>query len=156
MSQRVILGNNGSNVGMWISAPGFDASSTVFEQLLVDTTRINMQPIMSGVISALSMPTTSSVAPYGVYTSGVWFNIAGWMQWSMTVTHNLGYVPLCHLSILNYEPGTDSPQVFITSTTFTLVYTRTWDSEAGVPLSMPNPITFDADFHWTLFRQAAV
>ena len=156
MSQRVILGNNSGNVGMWISAPGKDASSTVFEDLLVDTTRINMQPIMKGVVYGLSMPTTSSVTPYGVLVGGIVVNVAGWMQWSMTVTHGLGYVPLCHLSILNYQPGTDSPQIFIDGTNFTLIYTRKWNSVLGVPDSMPNPLVFDADFHWTLFRQAAV
>jgi hypothetical protein len=157
MSQRVILGNYDGNVGMWISAPGKDASSTVFEDLLVDTTRINMQPIMKGVISGISMPQTASSSPFVIYISGLPFNESGWMNWGLTITHGLGYVPLCHLSILNYEPGTDSPQVYITSTTLTLFYSQVWtNSGLGIPNSMPNPISFNADFHWTLFRQAAV
>lgn len=51
MSKRIILGNRGSEVGLWVSKPGRSADSSNPEDFLVNSSKELLRPMMSGVIT---------------------------------------------------------------------------------------------------------
>jgi hypothetical protein len=168
MSTRIILGKKDSEEGLWVSAPGKNATSTVFNDLLVDTTRINTQPLIKGLVSSLTLyfngslsvePTiwhvNTSVTPTTYYWN------SGVATYIYDIVHNLGFVPLCHISILSSYAGTPSPHMFIDDEKIRLKFDETWYgfnavggySEYNVPDSKPSSLSFNYDLHYALFRQ---
>lgn len=87
--KRIVLGARGSDTGLWISKPGMDASSTSDDAMLVSPARYLLQPYMQGHVYAA--PTANGQTS----TSMV----------SMTITHNLGYIPVVEVFGL-YQGGT--------------------------------------------------
>lgn len=177
--ERIRLGQKDGQVGLWISAPGKDISSTVFEDLLVDTTRINTQPLVKGFINGTTLNfdiarTEPIKAKQGLQllinqTTGaaqyylVW--LTGMACYSLTIPHNLGYIPLCHLSVQSPYAGTPYPSFYIDENYLRLIYYETWDVTAPTwngstytnnPDGKPDSYQFYCDFHYTLFRQQAV
>lgn len=61
MPKRVIIGHRSdiNETGMWISAPGKDAASANSDDLLVDTTRFNIQYVQKGIIISPTLPLIS-------------------------------------------------------------------------------------------------
>ncbi len=175
MANRVLLGNRGGEMGLWVSAPGKDVYSGVFEDLLVDTTRINTQPLIKGFTSGttLAYDAGRTTGPtigqnYAVnQTTGkfAWYAWAfpGTAAYSLTIPHNLGFIPLCHLSVMSDYGGTPYPNIFIDANNLVFVYYENWDAvniwdgstyQAVLDVKA-SAYTFNCDFHYTLFRQQA-
>lgn len=176
MARRIILGANGANTGMWVSKPGKDAASTVFEDLLIDTTRINTQPVMKGTIVNPSL-SRYRADDYPLENRYLWDQLYKKYYWvacingnandyyRYTITHNLGYIPLCHISIESANAGEPYPQVYLSSTQLMLefVYTRegetNWNGSFWQTLKIDapgDPWNFGCNISYTLFRQRAV
>lgn len=69
--KRIILGSRGSDVALWISKPGKDASSTNDDDMMVSPSRFLVQPYMQGRL----------------YSDGS-------SRANIIVTHNLGFIPV--------------------------------------------------------------
>ena len=50
MSRRIVLGQRGSEGGIWVSKPGYDAMTATEDQCLLSTTTQSLQIVASGVI----------------------------------------------------------------------------------------------------------
>lgn len=180
MAPRVILGTRGTDVGMWVSAPGKSALSATFEDLLIDTTRINTQPIFKGQVVNPTINYNSTLSTPIVYTYPVvcdpplytncyqiaQFAAPGVATYTMDVlTHNLGYIPLCHISIGSPNAGDTYPQVYLTTSKLYLRYDESKNGETGwngyywqtrVDDNRPASINFAFTMNYTIFRQRAV
>lgn len=173
MPARVIIGKKGTDYGMWISAPGKAATSSVYEDLLVDTTRVNTQPILKGFLSDVTLNYNASKSAPAVPNCGFiqsfGFPIAsnGSAYYDLVIAHGLGYIPLCHLSIRGLTAGSPRPRFFIDANNLTLVYeeahgavatyagqsgsTSIWNNTGDCK---PSTYTFsELTIHYTLFRQ---
>jgi len=119
MANRVIIGQRGTDVGMWVSKPSRSATSTVSEDLLVDTTRTMLQPFMAGTINQPSLPfqSGSASAGYAVYYKDYFFK---------SDQTSLGYIPICHFSISSSVAGEVYPTIKIDNTKIRLYYQETW------------------------------
>ena len=171
VNPRVILGTRSGNTGLWVSAPGKDANSTTYEDLLIDTDRGNLIPVFRGQISnpTLSYNASLTSVPYLIYydpyyggTPGQWYVIwqAGYATYTVDYTHGLGYIPTCHLVIENTDPYTAVPHIQIDSTKVRLIYRRQWTGRSGVfgDLSVPgtpSTYTFNKVLNYVLFQQPA-
>lgn len=158
MSERVRLGLKGSDCGLWVSAPGKDVSSTLFDDLLVDTNRINTQPLMKGVVTDITLMFDDSLSQSPTLIVGypyyMWAD--GYSVLKMDIPHNLGFIPLCHLSILTEYGGYASPFVYIDSSKIRLYYKENWAGYSGAAAIFPHPSSrsFEGELHYTLFRQS--
>jgi hypothetical protein len=174
MSQRIILGKKGSDYGLWISAPGKEVTSSVYEDLLIDTTRINTQPLIKGFISDVTLsydaghsspafPNCGFIQSFGI----VGVATGGSAYYKYTIAHGLGFIPLCHLSVKGVTAGSPRPRFFIDANNLTLVYEEvhsaypeyaggsypniTWNNLGDCK---PASYTFsELTIHYTLFRQ---
>jgi hypothetical protein len=125
MTHRVILGNKNGAMGMWVSAPGKDAlSSTTPSDFLVDTTRLNLRPVMAGTIIAPSLPYVAGASyPATTATSGGVVEVApGNAVYYKDYMHNLGYKPICFFSIGSVYAGEIYPTIQILSDRIRLFY----------------------------------
>lgn len=177
MVKRIIIGTNGLDVGMWVSKPTKAADSTVYDDLLIDTTRINTQPILKGLLvnptlnynTTLSQAITTNVSLAYDPLYNTYYNVAfaqpGWATWDYIINHNIGYIPLCHISISSANAGEAYPQVYLTTTQLILRYTEYKDAETAwngayyqtlTEDGRPATYTFNCNIGYTLFRQQAV
>ncbi len=161
MTARVIIGTRGADVGMWISPPGKDANSTTFEDLLIDTTRTNTRPIVRGIITptTLTYNASLSVAPYYLSLGPpvVW-GPGSYAVYNLDITHGLGYIPLCHLSVQSDYGGQPFPLIMIDSTKIRLYIRVSWTGYYGNPYPPPprygtGTVTFNTRITYTLYRQ---
>ena len=164
MGARIILGTRGTEVGLWVSKPTKLATSTAYDDLLVDTTRINSQPIFKGQVvnPTINQNSTYSLA---VSTPGVGIANPGYAgYYQLVMSHNLGYIPLCHISIGSSNAGDVYPQVFLTTNDLYLLfqqrmsgewvyYISSWNYQQD---SAPSSYTFNCSIGYTIFRQQAV
>lgn len=176
MSQRVILGKKGADYGMWISAPGKEVTSSVYEDLLIDTNRVNTQPLIKGFLSDVTLSYDGSRSypafPNCGFIQSFGFPVAhdGNAFYSYSIPHGLGFIPLCHLSIKSLTPGSPRPRFFITSSNLELVYEENHGSQytyagqnGSTPIwnnqgdCKPGSYTFnELTIHYTLFRQRLI
>jgi hypothetical protein len=177
MSQRVIIGKKGSDYGMWISAPGKEATSSVYEDLLIDTNRINTQPLIKGFLSDVTLDYDAGLSSPALPNCSAFQNIGivplahnGTAYYKYTIAHGLGFVPLCHLSIRGLTAGSPRPRFFIDTTNLILVYEENHGAYAeyagGVSPNItwnnfgdckPSSYTFsELTIHYTLFRQRLI
>lgn len=62
MTNRVVLGKRGGVSGMWVSAPGVDVLTAADAQMLLSTSRANVQIVASGVFTGALAPSFVDVA----------------------------------------------------------------------------------------------
>lgn len=143
MSQRVIIGKRAdiNQTGMWISAPGKDATSANWDDLLVDTTRFNAQYVQKGMIINPTLPLISDTHSTGsTYVCDVWNGYwypsdTAWPRvfvatscqsghneqvanngvatYQQSYYHGLGYRPLGLFSVQADQPATPVPQMVL-------------------------------------------
>lgn len=158
MAARVILGTRGTDVGMWVSAPGKSATSTVYEDLLIDTTRINTQPLLKGLIENPILTFDNAQSLYPQLIPNQVQRYEGYITYVYQITHNLGFVPLCHLAISSSDGTFPYPLVKLTTTKIILFYKENWGvyntSIGAFVVDRATTISFPCTFHYTLFRQA--
>jgi hypothetical protein len=175
MPARVILGKKGTDTGLFVSVPGKNAAtSTVDEDFLINSNRINTQPVWKRIITnpVLTRDGRSYTPPKedrfwfdGTYI-GWKYSAVGLSYYTTTINHGLGYIPMCHLSVGSTNGGDPYPSIFIDNNKITLEYRETqgiynqepsyvtsWTNGYGLTCDMPASYTATATFHLTLFRQ---
>ena len=84
MAPRVIIGQRAGAYGMWVSKPGKSALSSSDDDMLLSPSRALTQPYMIGHIYAPSNGAGTGTA------KGYFSNT----RVSLTINHNLGYIPV--------------------------------------------------------------
>lgn len=109
---------------MWISVPGKSASSTAEEDLLVSTSRTNLNPVMAGIISkpVLSRKSGDSRASVRSDSDSGLVDSDGWLHYEKIYYHNLGYTPIAFFSVGSSYAGEHYPQIYINDTTIRLYH----------------------------------
>lgn len=119
MPARIIIGDRNGEKGLWISRPGRSATSTVDRDLLVSTTRLNLNPIMSGVITDPELARKSGDNPAPArYSGSSGYNPNtdhdGFVHYETRYKHNLGYVPIAFFNVGSAYAGEHYPQIYLT------------------------------------------
>lgn len=185
MPVRVILGKKNGENGLWVSVPGKDAlSSTSPEDFLIDTTRLNMIPIMAGVISNPTLSYNSGLSQ-GI-SAGDHVNSAatpssdGYSTYIKDYNHNLGYIPICFFSISVSTVGLVYPTIKVDATKVRLYHriyadvssntAQDWGKDGklvwwqttagsdyvgiGLADGVADTVSFPCDIHYTIYRQS--
>lgn len=115
MVARVLIGKRGTEYGAWVSRPGQSVYSTSETDLMLSTTRTNLTPVMSGVITNPSLPRKSGDDP-APDRNGTRANKDGWVHYEKIYKHNLGYTPIAFFSVGSAYAGEHYPQIYINDT----------------------------------------
>lgn len=167
MTERVILGNRGSDTGIWVSVPGKSALSTTYEDLMIDSTRTNLQPLLSGIISKPTLSFTGGSANSGTATYLKDF-------FYKSDRSSLGFIPICHFSIGSDIAGEIYPTIQIDATKVRLLHQEVWQNNSRKAWSKnlgpsigwyeydlwtdpgkPGSISYSCDIHYTIYAQAS-
>jgi hypothetical protein len=184
MPARVIIGDKGGQKGMWISVPGKSASSTAEEDLLVSTSRTNLNPVMAGIISkpVLSRKGGDSRASVRDDSNSGLVDSDGWLHYEKIYYHNLGYTPIAFFSVGSAYAGEHYPQIYINSSEIRLyhrfenlgrgknetefqyeivrfdgwtpVYGYVSKGRVYFNSGIPSSLNYQCDIHYILYRQA--
>lgn len=124
MTRRVLIGNKNGTMGMWVTPAGKDVvTSTSPADFMVDTTRLNLRPVMAGVLGSptpISLPYVSGTAPsFNGSTAS-----AGYAVYYKDYMHNLGYVPVCFFCIGSSVAGEIYPTIKVLSDRIRLYHRR--------------------------------
>lgn len=129
MARRVIIGKHPTldKYGMWVSKPTFDAASVNGEELLVDTTKVNLQPIFSNAIVNPTLTKNSTKTfeqpTYAVVLAGT--GIANGQicyEYDILFGVDLGYIPVCFITYSSSDAAGPYPSVLVKSDRLTLQY----------------------------------
>jgi hypothetical protein len=186
MVARVILGKKGSSTGLWVTKATKDVSSSMnFDDYLVDTDRINTQPILQGSMTPVLLSLISYAEPGAVVKVLNWTNgvpsyrytdeiygaslyVNGWALYQTTIAHGLGFVPLANISVLKNAAGVPVPRILIDATYIYITFRIEWagptpDLDTRYPngtvgLQYPtSTLTMgNITIHYSLFRQSLV
>ena len=165
MAERVILGKRGTDTGLWVSVPGKSALSTTYEDLMIDTTRTTLQPMLSGIISRPTLPIIGGSASSGTATYYKdYFYKAD--------RSSLGYIPICHFSIGSDIAGEIYPTIQIDATKVRLLHQEVWQNNSRKAWAQawwagnswyeydlwtdpgkPGSLSYSCDIHYTIYAQ---
>lgn len=118
MTARVLIGKRDDQYGVWVSRPGRSVYSTSENDLMLSTTRTNLTPVMSGVITnpSLSRKSGDDPAPGREVTGTSRRSKSGWVHYQKIYKHNLGYTPIAFFSVGSTYAGEHYPQIYINDT----------------------------------------
>lgn len=164
MSERVIIGKHPetNKKGIWVSKPGKSALSNNDSDYLINTNRINSQPILVGssVEPTLTYTSTGSVKrdTYGLGHPG-----SGRLRYIKEIPFgfDLGYTPLCFVSYSSSGGGDPYPSVYAKNDRLVLEFymrqgvVETTQNGYDVYFSFEAPDTYkiNATIHYVVFRQ---
>lgn len=156
MTERVILGTRGSEIGFWVSKPGKSANSTDASDFLVDTSHDLLRPIRNGIITNPVLTRDgSSTGP--TKTQSGWYYVEpkdqaghslyqyngdtryddetyvsdGFALFTKKYFYNadhssLGFRPLVHVSIGSDTAGDAYPRIYVDEYGITLSHRELW------------------------------
>lgn len=168
MPRRVILGKHPSKneYGMWVSKPGFDAADINIDNLLLDTSSFNSQPVFSGSLSnfTLTKNSTKSDQKSNQYSFSDPGDGSICYDYEIPFGFDLGYTPACFITFNSPDGGGPYPRVLVKSDRLVLEY---WQIQDSWPASYnqyfgyqwlyrtPNDsYTFTTTVYYTVFQQS--
>lgn len=168
MPRRVIIGKHpGKNeYGIWVSKPGFDAADINIDNLLLDTSSFNSQPVFSGSISnfTLTKNPAKSIEKGNQYSFADPGDGSICYDYEIPFGFDLGYVPACFITFNSTGGGGPYPRVLVKSDRLVLEYWRkqgyypqSYNQTFGYLWAYAGPgasYTFDVTVYYTVFRQS--
>jgi hypothetical protein len=172
MPRRVIIGKHpiNSKYGMWVSKPGVDAASSIEDDLLLDTTKFNIQPLLKGSITGPVLTKNASKSNEKGYEQS--FSPATPSDGQICYEYDIlfgvdyGFIPACFVTYSSTEGGEPYPAVLVKSDRLTLQYWRQHQSyytgqfqQGGFTIyqfnanAAPSTYQFATTIHYTVFNQ---